>query len=83
MMTDKKKIPVWSQKLHLAVKAYQELLHTLTAMDTASDRDVRESSKIIKSNVFYVPEYRETIFSQLLNYDSLKMSRLVVLQFSL
>lgn len=46
-------------------------------MDQSTDRGVRESSKVIKSNVFYVPEYRETILSQLLNFDELKMSRFV------
>lgn len=55
----------------------QELLYTLIAMDQSTDRGVRESSKVIKSNVFYVPEYRETILSQLLNFDELKMSRFV------
>ncbi|XP_076673029.1 circadian regulator timeout isoform X1 [Andrena cerasifolii] len=75
MVTDKKKIPVWSRRLHLALKAYQELLYTLMAMDQSTDRGVRESSKVIKSNVFYVPEYRETILSQLLCFDEVKMSR--------
>ncbi|XP_043250203.1 protein timeless homolog, partial [Colletes gigas] len=75
MMTDKKRIPVWSYRLHLALKAYQELLHTLMAMDQSKDHGVRESSKVIKSNIFYVPEYRETILSQLLGFDELKMSR--------
>ncbi|CAK9795773.1 Protein timeless homolog [Anthophora quadrimaculata] len=73
--TDKKKIPVWSRRLHVALKAYQELLCTLMAMDQSTDHGVRESSKVIKSNVFYVPEYRETILSQLLCFDELKMSR--------
>ncbi|XP_033326523.2 circadian regulator timeout [Megalopta genalis] len=75
MVVDKKKIRVWSRRLHLGLKAYQELLHTLIAMDQSVDRGVRESSKVIKSNVFYVPEYRETILSQLLCFDELKMSR--------
>ncbi|KAG8037721.1 hypothetical protein G9C98_005932, partial [Cotesia typhae] len=39
------------------------------------DKDVRDSSKVIKSNIFYVPEYRETILGQLLSYNGLKMSR--------
>lgn len=47
------------------------------AMDQSADRGVRESSKVIKSNVFYVPEYRETILSQLLAFDEVKMSRFV------
>ncbi|XP_032684190.1 protein timeless homolog isoform X2 [Odontomachus brunneus] len=75
ILTDKKRIPVWSHRLHIALKAYQELLNTLMAMDKSTDHSVRESSKIIKSNIFYVPEYRETIFSQFLYFDENKMSR--------
>ncbi|XP_070151223.1 protein timeless homolog [Polyergus mexicanus] len=75
MITDKKKIPLWSRRLHLALKAYQELLNTLIVMDKSIDHGVRESSKIIKSNIFYVPEYREMILSQLLCFDETKMSR--------
>lgn len=100
ILTDKKRIPVWSHRLHLALKAYQvrdhtkidiecgfqdktikiylvfqELLNTLIAMDKSTDHGIRESSKIIKSNIFYVPEYRETMFSQLLCFDEGKMSR--------
>ncbi|KAL2733618.1 protein timeless isoform X1 [Vespula maculifrons] len=77
IVTDKKRIPIWSYRLHLALEAYKELLHTLMAMDKSPDQDIRESSKVIKSNVFYVPEYRETILSQLLNFDEFKMSRIV------
>lgn len=44
-------------------------------MDKSTDQGVRKSSKIIKSNVFYVPEYRETILFQLLSYDEMKMSQ--------
>lgn len=45
------------------------------AMDKSMDQDVRESSKIIKSNIFYVPEYRETMLSQFLCFDETKMSQ--------
>ncbi|XP_014609708.1 PREDICTED: protein timeless homolog isoform X1 [Polistes canadensis] len=75
ILTDKERIRIWSHRLHLALKAYKELLHTLMAMDKSPDQSIREPSKVIKSNVFYVPEYRETILSQLLNFDELKMSR--------
>ncbi|XP_011874599.1 PREDICTED: protein timeless homolog isoform X2 [Vollenhovia emeryi] len=75
IVVDKKKIPLWSRRLHLGLKAYQELLNTLMAMDKSTDDGVRESSKIIKSNIFYVLEYRETILSQLLCFDEVKMSR--------
>ncbi|TGZ51948.1 Timeless-like protein [Temnothorax longispinosus] len=75
ILVDKKRIPLWSRRLHLALKAYQELLNTLMIMDKSTDDGVKESSKIIKSNIFYVPEYRETILSQLLCFDEVKMSR--------
>ncbi|EFN81173.1 Protein timeless-like protein [Harpegnathos saltator] len=75
ILTDKKRIPAWSRRLHVALKAYQELLNTLMAMDKSADHSVRESSKIIKSNIFYVPEYRETMLCQFLYYDENKMSR--------
>nr|CAD7447612.1 unnamed protein product [Timema bartmani] len=53
----------------------KELLMTLTAMDKSTDASVRNSSKVIKSNIFYVIEYRELILMLLLNFDEVKMSR--------
>ncbi|XP_063230357.1 protein timeless homolog isoform X2 [Bacillus rossius redtenbacheri] len=76
MVTDKKKLRLWSKRMHLALQAYQELLMTLTAMDKSPDESVRNSSKVIKNNVFYVIEYRELILTLLLNFDEVKMSRL-------
>ncbi|XP_058798651.1 protein timeless homolog isoform X2 [Phymastichus coffea] len=73
--SDKKKATYWAIRLHLAVNAYQELLYTLIEMDKCADQGVRSSSRVIMSNIFYVPEYRETIFQQLLNYNELTMSK--------
>ncbi|XP_046687268.1 protein timeless homolog isoform X2 [Homalodisca vitripennis] len=61
MIVDKKKIPLWSRRIHQALKAYQELLLTLQAMDRSPDQSVRESARVIKSNIFYQSEYRELI----------------------
>lgn len=36
-------------RMHLALKAYQELLATVNEMDMSPDEAVRESSRIIKS----------------------------------
>lgn len=36
-------------RMHLALKAYQELLATVNEMDVCPDEAVRESSRIIKS----------------------------------
>ncbi|XP_045618399.2 protein timeless homolog [Procambarus clarkii] len=74
MSTDKKKIPIWSRRMHKAVRAYQELLMTLACMDKSPVESVRESSRVLKSKVFYVVEYREMVLILLQNFDQLKMT---------
>lgn len=75
MQTDqKKKLRLWSRRLHLAVLAYRELFLTLNAMDRSPDGTVRDSSKVIKNNIFYVPEYREFVLTLLVTFNELKMS---------
>ncbi|RZF49039.1 hypothetical protein LSTR_LSTR011401 [Laodelphax striatellus] len=61
MMTDQKKIALWSRRMHLALKAYQELLLTLCEMDKSPEEAVRGSSQVLKSRVFYVTEYRDLL----------------------
>lgn len=72
---EKKKFGVWVRRLHLALRAYKELLYTLLAMDKSTDPTVKESAKVLKSNIFYVLEYREFILNTFLNYDENKMPR--------
>ncbi|KAG8233129.1 hypothetical protein J437_LFUL010359 [Ladona fulva] len=74
MKVDKKKIPIWSRRLHIALRAYQELLMTLHAMTTSQDQKIRDSANVIKSNVFYVVEYRELCLVLMNSYDPVKMS---------
>ncbi|CAG7818750.1 unnamed protein product [Allacma fusca] len=73
MVTDKEKIPLWSKRAHSALRAYQELLYTLLWMDKCGTE--AESSRAIKKNVFYLPEYRELCFSLLLNFNPVKFSK--------
>ncbi|XP_049869881.1 protein timeless homolog [Pectinophora gossypiella] len=72
---EKKKFTAWVRRLHLSLRAYKELLNTLLAMDKSTDITVKDSAKVIKSNIFYVLEYREFILSTFLNYDENKMPR--------
>uniref|UniRef100_A0A8C9AJ84 Timeless circadian regulator n=1 Tax=Prolemur simus TaxID=1328070 RepID=A0A8C9AJ84_PROSS len=58
-----------SVKMHLALKAYQELLATVNEMDMSPDEAVRESSRIIKNNIFYVMEYRELFLTLFRKFD--------------
>ncbi|KAG1702027.1 Protein timeless [Nymphon striatum] len=60
------------QMLHLSLKTYQELFHTLMAMDKCTDADVIESCQVLKSNIFYVVEYRDSILQMITSYDDTK-----------
>lgn len=72
--SDKKKLRLWSRRLHLALLAYRELLLTLSVMDKSTDFSVKESARVIKSNIFYALEYRELLLTLLVMYDEVKMS---------
>ncbi|KAG1700029.1 Protein timeless [Nymphon striatum] len=61
-----------SEVLHLSLKTYQELFHTLMAMDKCTDADVIESCQVLKSNIFYVVEYRDSILQMITSYDDTK-----------
>nr|5MQI_A Chain A, Protein timeless homolog,Protein timeless homolog [Homo sapiens] len=42
MLTDRKEAASWARRMHLALKAYQELLATVNEMDISPDEAVRE-----------------------------------------
>lgn len=75
VQSDKKKWHLWTKRLHIALQAYKELLFTLNTMDKSPDITVRETAMVIKSNVFYLIEYREFIFQLLVTYTPMKYSR--------
>lgn len=52
----------FTHRMHLALKAYQELLMTMHEMDHSQEETVRDSSNILKSEVFlFKKEYRTAI----------------------
>lgn len=69
MLTDRKEAASWARRMHLALKAYQELLATVNEMDMFPDEAVRESSRIIKNNIFYMMEYRELFLALFRKFD--------------
>lgn len=69
ILTDRKEATSWSRRMHLALKAYQELLLTLSEMDKSKDENIRQSSNVIKSNIFYLMEYREIFLTLLRKFD--------------
>ncbi|XP_035633910.1 protein timeless homolog [Oncorhynchus keta] len=75
MLTDRKEASSWSRRMHLALKAYQELLLTVNEMDRSRDEDIRQSANVIKSNIFYLMEYREIFLTLLRKFDETKQPR--------
>ncbi|XP_068171410.1 protein timeless homolog isoform X2 [Antennarius striatus] len=72
ILTDRKEATSWSRRMHLALKAYQELLLTVNEMDHSPDESIRQSSNVIKSNIFYLMEFREIFLTLLRKYDETK-----------
>lgn len=52
--------------MHLALKAYQELLLNLNEMDHSQDEDIRQSSNIIKSKM--LPALLPNIFASVVYF---------------
>ncbi|XP_039603256.1 protein timeless homolog isoform X1 [Polypterus senegalus] len=75
MLTDRKEALSWARRMHLALKAYQELLKTVSEMDQSKNENVRESAGVIKSNIFYLMEYREIFLTLLRKFDETKQPR--------
>ncbi|KAJ8036132.1 Protein timeless-like [Holothuria leucospilota] len=75
LTTDKNELTNWARRLHLALKAYRELLLTLNTISNHPDETVRESAKVVESNVFYVIEYREILLVLLRKYTDIKNTR--------
>ncbi|KAF5908745.1 protein timeless, partial [Clarias magur] len=69
MLTDRKEATSWSRRMHLALKAYQELLMTVNEMDHSKDENIRQSANVIKSNIFYLMEFREIFLTLLRKFD--------------
>ncbi|OQV14635.1 Protein timeless-like protein [Hypsibius exemplaris] len=65
IITDKTQIALWSNRSHLALRSYLELLMMLAAMGTNPDEKVQRAAKQIEINLFYVAEYREIFFKLL------------------
>uniref|UniRef100_A0A8C6UQN3 Timeless circadian clock n=1 Tax=Neogobius melanostomus TaxID=47308 RepID=A0A8C6UQN3_9GOBI len=72
MLTDRKEAVSWSRRMHLALKAYQELLLTVNEMDQSRDESIRQSANVVKSNIFYMMEYREIFVTLLRKFDETK-----------
>ncbi|XKL60560.1 hypothetical protein PGB90_007617 [Kerria lacca] len=75
LVTDKKKIHLWSKRMHLGLKAYKELLCTLLKMYQHPDKGVMQSACTMMSNIFYVVEYREFLMGLLNLFDETKFSK--------
>lgn len=74
-LMDKKEVATWARRMHLALKAYQELLRTVQEMDRSPEPAVRDSSQVIKNHIFYLMEYRELLLALFRKFDETKQPR--------
>ncbi|XP_029654177.1 protein timeless homolog [Octopus sinensis] len=72
--TDKKEAKVWAKRVHLALKAYQELLMTLHSMETSKNKHLVSSAKVLKGNIFYMMEFRDIFVVLLSKFNHSKHS---------
>lgn len=62
-------------RLHYAVQAYKELLLYVQQMSLSKDSALRDSAKVIHSNIFYHPEYRDVFITLLRNFYEVFQTR--------
>ncbi|XP_052803681.1 protein timeless homolog isoform X2 [Mya arenaria] len=72
---EKKEAISWGKRAHLALKAYQELLLTLDSMDRSGNSNLMESSRVVKSNIFYMMEFRDIFLTLLRHFKESTQSR--------
>ncbi|KAK2149955.1 hypothetical protein LSH36_429g01017, partial [Paralvinella palmiformis] len=75
ILTSKKDGIIWSRRMHLALKAYHELLQSLNVMDKSPDDTLHEGAKVMKCNIFYMMEYRDIFVVLLRKFDETRQSR--------
>ncbi|CAG0919651.1 unnamed protein product [Notodromas monacha] len=74
MMTDKRKMRLWAKRLHIAFRAYHELLMNIVSMSCQRDQTMQSAARILKSNIFYQPEFRDMLPIHLHRFSRAKFS---------
>ncbi len=67
--------PLIISRLHYVVQAYKEILLYIHRMSESQDPKLKESAKVIMSNVFYHSEYREVFVTLFRNYYEVFQTR--------
>jgi timeless len=77
VQSDKRMKVNWNRRLQLGVVAYREFLENLPVMEgQEGDDEVQALVVKLKSNVFYVVEYREMVVQLLLGYNENNYTRM-------
>ncbi|XP_062536634.1 protein timeless homolog isoform X2 [Armigeres subalbatus] len=75
MGSDKTRARLWARRLHMAVQAYREMLHSLQALAKLPDEKAKDLFLMLQNNIFYVLEYREVVLHLLINYKETNSTR--------
>lgn len=71
----KQEIGDWSKRLHQALRAYKELLFSLSYIESLNLPWATKMCFNIKSDIFVEPEYRELLLRLMHNFNEEKMSK--------
>lgn len=73
--TPYKRDPLPLLRLHYAIQAYKELLLYIQQMCLSKDVLLCDNAKVIQSNIFYHPEYRDVFVTLLRNFYEVFQSK--------
>ncbi|CAK9290310.1 unnamed protein product [Gordionus sp. m RMFG-2023] len=74
LMMDKVDGVIWGKRTHQALMAYKQIIFNLNRLSYSEIEEVREGVKIIKANVFYVPEYRDVLIQLFKSFNPIYYS---------
>ncbi|XP_076824632.1 protein timeless homolog [Clavelina lepadiformis] len=75
MLNDKQDAQAWGRRMHLALRCYHEFLMTVYVMENSNSHALKESSRVLQNNLFYIIEYREIFLTLLRKFDERKQTR--------
>ncbi|KAG5666559.1 hypothetical protein PVAND_014577 [Polypedilum vanderplanki] len=76
VQNDKRMKINWNRRLQLGILAYREFLENIPVLEQQNDEEIKNLVMKLKSNVFYVIEYREIVIQLLLSYNENNFTRM-------
>ncbi|XP_074597242.1 circadian regulator timeout [Brevipalpus obovatus] len=73
---EKTEVKTWFRRLHVALRAYKELVMTIGTLKSDADEYVIEQAIAIRHRLLYDMDYRELLLYLINNFNEMKMSEI-------